>query len=86
MTNTLITGANKGIGLEVARRLVAAGHTVFLGARDPERGRIAAERAWASFLPLDVTDEASVGAAAQTLAERAGHLDLVDAAVHEACW
>lgn len=36
MTKTLITGANKGIGLETARRLVEARHTVFLGARDPE--------------------------------------------------
>ena len=34
MTNTLITGANKGLGFETARRLIALGHTVFLGARD----------------------------------------------------
>ncbi|MET9916949.1 SDR family oxidoreductase [Streptomyces sp. NPDC059605] len=77
MTTTLITGANKGIGLETARQLVEAGHTVFLGARDPERGRIAAERTGASFLALDVTDEASVGAAAQALGERAGCLDVL---------
>ncbi|MGW1838765.1 SDR family oxidoreductase [Streptomyces sp. NPDC002067] len=77
MTTTLITGANKGIGLEAARQLVEAGHTVFLGARDPERGRIAAERTGASFLALDVTDEASVGAATRTLGERAECLDVL---------
>ena len=39
MTVTLITGANKGLGHEGARRLIAAGHTVYMGARDAERGR-----------------------------------------------
>ncbi|SOD65562.1 NAD(P)-dependent dehydrogenase, short-chain alcohol dehydrogenase family [Streptomyces zhaozhouensis] len=77
MTTTLITGANKGIGLETARRLVAAGHSVHLGARDPARGAAAAERVGASFLPLDVTDDASVAAAARTLEECVGHLDVL---------
>ena len=45
MTAILITGANKGLGFETARRLVAAGHTVYVGSRDAERGRRAAERA-----------------------------------------
>jgi NAD(P)-dependent dehydrogenase (short-subunit alcohol dehydrogenase family) len=39
MTVTLITGANKGLGFETARRLTGLGHTVYLGARDPEPGR-----------------------------------------------
>ena len=37
MTTTLITGANKGLGYEAARQLIAAGHTVYAGARDADR-------------------------------------------------
>lgn len=77
MTTTLITGANKGLGLETARRLVNLGHTVFMGARDPERGRAAAEKTGGHFLPLDVTSEASVNAAAETVRERTGRLDVL---------
>ncbi|MFL6116565.1 MAG: SDR family NAD(P)-dependent oxidoreductase, partial [Catenulispora sp.] len=62
MTTTLITGANKGLGFETARRLVAAGHTVYVGARDADRGRRAAERLGARSVQLDVTDDASVDA------------------------
>ena len=76
MTTTLITGANKGIGHETARRLVAAGHTVYVGARDAERGRRAAERLGARFVLLDVTDDASVEAAAKTV-EADGGLDVL---------
>lgn len=47
---TLVTGANKGIGLETVRRLVDAGRRVYLGARDNERGRAAAETVGASFV------------------------------------
>jgi NAD(P)-dependent dehydrogenase (short-subunit alcohol dehydrogenase family) len=43
MTVALVTGANKGIGFAVARQLVALGHVVYVGARDPERGQRAAE-------------------------------------------
>ncbi len=60
MTTTLITGANRGLGKETARQLVTAGHTVFVGARDEERGRAAAEEVGARFVRLDVTDDASV--------------------------
>ncbi len=67
MTTILITGANKGLGYETARQLIAAGHTVCIGARDPERGREAAERLGARFVHLDVTDDASVAAAAKTI-------------------
>jgi NAD(P)-dependent dehydrogenase (short-subunit alcohol dehydrogenase family) len=76
MTRTLITGANKGLGYETARRLVAAGHTVYIGSRDPERGRLAAERLGARMVQLDVTDDASVTAAAKAI-EAEGGLDVL---------
>jgi len=76
MTTTLITGANKGLGFETARRLVAAGHTVYLGSRDPERGRRAADELGARLVVLDVTDDASVAAAVKTV-EADGGLDVL---------
>ncbi|MER5213842.1 SDR family NAD(P)-dependent oxidoreductase [Streptomyces sp. NPDC002838] len=76
MTTTLITGANKGLGFETARRLVAAGHTVYVGSRNAERGRRAAERLGARFIHLDVTDDASVEAAAKSV-EADGGLDVL---------
>ncbi len=76
MTTTLITGANKGLGQETARQLVAAGHTVYVGARDEARGRAAAEELGARFVQLDVTDDASV-AAACTQIEADGGLDVL---------
>jgi NAD(P)-dependent dehydrogenase (short-subunit alcohol dehydrogenase family) len=63
MTTTLITGANKGLGHEAARRLIAAGHDVWIAARDERRGQAAAEELGARFVRLDVTDDASVAAA-----------------------
>lgn len=77
MTTTLITGANRGLGFEVARRLVQAGHTVWIGARSPESGRAAAERLGARFVQLDVTEDASVAAAVETIGSAVGHLDLL---------
>jgi NAD(P)-dependent dehydrogenase (short-subunit alcohol dehydrogenase family) len=68
----LITGASKGLGREAARRLAAAGHQVWAAARDPERGRAAAEEVHAHPLVLDVTDDESVRAAAATLADATG--------------
>ena len=76
MTTTLITGANKGLGFETARRLVAAGHTVYVGSRDAERGRRAAEELGAHAVQLDVTDDASVAAAVKTI-EAGGGLDVL---------
>src|SRR5262249_28975604 len=76
MTATLITGANKGLGLETGRRLLADGHDVWLAARDPGRGRAAAEELGAQFVELDVTKDASVAAAAERVAE-AGGLDVL---------
>ena len=67
MTTTLITGANKGLGYEAARRLLAEGHDVWIGARDAERGRTAAEDLGARFLQIDVTSDESVATAAATL-------------------
>lgn len=72
MTTTLITGANKGLGFETARRLIAAGHTVYVGSRNADRGRAAAERLNARAVQLDVTDDDSVAAAAETIAEDGG--------------
>ncbi|HEX7307565.1 SDR family NAD(P)-dependent oxidoreductase [Lentzea sp.] len=76
MTTTLITGANKGLGFETARRLIEAGHTVYLGSRDSGRGREAAERLGARLVVLDVTDDASVAAAAKAV-EADGGLDVL---------
>ncbi|WP_123666107.1 SDR family NAD(P)-dependent oxidoreductase [Actinocorallia herbida] len=77
MTTTLITGANKGLGYETARRLVAEGHTVYVGVRDPERGRQAADRLGARLLVMDVTDEASVLAAARRVEADGHRLDVL---------
>ena len=77
MSIILITGANKGLGHEGARRLVEAGHTVWMGARDPVRGRVAAQQVGGTYVQLDVTDQASVDAAAATIQERDGHLDVL---------
>src|SRR5262249_8322633 len=66
---TLITGANRGLGFEVARQLVAAGHQVWIGPRDETRGRQAADAVGARFVQFDVTDDASVTAAADTIGE-----------------
>jgi NAD(P)-dependent dehydrogenase (short-subunit alcohol dehydrogenase family) len=82
MTIALITGANKGIGLETARQLGARGVTVLAGARDEERGR-QAERALrdggadARFVPLDVTDAKSAEEAAGRIESEYGRLDIL---------
>ncbi|MFI7670194.1 SDR family oxidoreductase [Nocardia sp. NPDC049526] len=76
MAAILITGANKGLGFEAARQLVAAGHTVYLGSRDAERGRRAAEELGARAVQLDITDDASVAAAMRTI-EADGGLDVL---------
>jgi NAD(P)-dependent dehydrogenase (short-subunit alcohol dehydrogenase family) len=74
----LVTGANKGLGRETARRLVAEGHDVWAAARDPERGRVAAEDLGARSVVLDVTDDTSVAAAAQIVAQTTdGVLDVL---------
>jgi NAD(P)-dependent dehydrogenase (short-subunit alcohol dehydrogenase family) len=76
MTTTLITGANKGLGFETARQLIAAGHTVYAGSRDAERGQRAAAELGARMVLIDITDDASVAAAAKTI-EAGGGLDVL---------
>ncbi|ROS73769.1 NADP-dependent 3-hydroxy acid dehydrogenase YdfG [Curtobacterium sp. PhB130] len=68
MTTTLITGANRSLGLETTRRLVEAGHTVYAGMRDPAAGD-AARALGAHVVAIDVTDQASVDAAIASLPE-----------------
>jgi NAD(P)-dependent dehydrogenase (short-subunit alcohol dehydrogenase family) len=73
MTTTVITGGNKGLGYEAARRLLAQGHDVWIGARDAGRGEKAAADLGARFVQLDVTDDGSVEAAVETV----GALDVL---------
>ena len=77
MTTTLVTGATRGVGLELATRLAELGHTVYLGARDLERGRDIAESIGARPIAIDVTDEASVRAAVDRLHQEVGFLDVL---------
>src|SRR5215472_9912582 len=82
MKTALITGANKGIGQEVARQLAAKGFHVFVGARNPKAGRKAAEEiakqgGKATFLEIDVADNDSVTAAAREFSKVAEHLDVL---------
>ena len=74
MTTTLVTGATRGVGLELSRRLAEAGHTVYLGGRDLQRGREVAEPIGARTIAIDVTDGASVRAAVDHLRQRSGRL------------
>jgi NAD(P)-dependent dehydrogenase (short-subunit alcohol dehydrogenase family) len=77
MTTTFITGANKGLGHETARRLIEAGHTVLLGARNADLGRRAAERLGARFVRIDVTSDDSVAAAVADVTAHEGQLDVL---------
>ncbi|HLK72577.1 MAG TPA: SDR family oxidoreductase [Streptosporangiaceae bacterium] len=84
MTTTiaLVTGANKGIGLETARQFGARGFTVLAGARDSERGleaerTLRADGADVRFVPLDVTGDASVREAADWIEREYGRLDIL---------
>ncbi|WP_328385334.1 SDR family NAD(P)-dependent oxidoreductase [Streptomyces sp. NBC_00400] len=78
----VVTGANQGIGREVARLLAAEGMIVHLGARDRERGRAAArdlsaDGADVRFVPLDVTDQSQVDAVARQVGEEHGRVDVL---------
>jgi NAD(P)-dependent dehydrogenase (short-subunit alcohol dehydrogenase family) len=75
----LVTGANQGVGLQVAKELVANGVTALVGSRDFERGQAAAKEigAGAMAVQLDVTDKASIAAAAERIRREFGRLDLL---------
>src|SRR5262245_55874910 len=75
----LITGANKGIGLQIAKDLAAHGLTVLVGARDLDRGEAAARTILgdARALALDVTDPTSIAAAAERIRNQLGRLDVL---------
>jgi NAD(P)-dependent dehydrogenase (short-subunit alcohol dehydrogenase family) len=77
----LVTGANKGIGFEVARELAHLGLRVFLGARDVKAGRAAADKLGkdgnVSFLEIDISKEESIRRAAEELARQSNYLDVL---------
>ena len=82
MKTVLVTGANKGIGREVASQLARKGFHVFVAARNPDAGRkaadeIAKQSGKATFIEVDVTDNASVKAAAREFSKIADHLDVL---------
>ena len=82
MKTALVTGANKGVGREVARQLAGKGFHVFVGARNREAGckaadQIAKQGGKATFLGIDVADDASVTAAASKFSKTADQLDVL---------
>jgi 3(or 17)beta-hydroxysteroid dehydrogenase len=85
MPVALVTGANKGIGLQIAKDLAANGFTVLVGSRDLDRGRSAAESVGgdARAVQLDVTNQASIAAAAERIRTELGRLDVL---VNNAGW
>jgi NAD(P)-dependent dehydrogenase (short-subunit alcohol dehydrogenase family) len=77
MTVTLITGANKGLGYETARRLIELGYRVLIGARDGQRGQAAARELGGTSVEIDPTDDHSVDAAAAHVRDEYGRLDVL---------
>jgi len=75
----LVTGANKGIGLQIAKDLAKQGLTVLVGSRDLERGKAAAKEVGpgARAVQLDVTDLRSIAAAAEWIRQEFGRLDVL---------
>lgn len=75
----LVTGANKGIGLQIAKDLAARGLTVLVGSRNFEHGQTVAKSVGmgAHALQLDVTSQASIAAAAERIRNEFGRLDVL---------
>jgi NAD(P)-dependent dehydrogenase (short-subunit alcohol dehydrogenase family) len=75
----LVTGANQGIGLQIAKDLAAHGFTVLVGSRNLERGETAAKEVGpdARAIQLDVTDQSSISAAAKRIGNELGRLDVL---------
>ena len=75
----LVTGANQGVGFQVAKELVAHGWTALIGARDPDKGRVAADTIGDGgvSVQLDVTDASSIAAAVERIRVEHGRLDLL---------
>jgi NAD(P)-dependent dehydrogenase (short-subunit alcohol dehydrogenase family) len=75
----LITGATRGIGFAAARQLSERGAQVIVGSRDARRAEMAAEKLGRGTIAvqLDITDQASVDAAARAIAQRSGKLDVL---------
>lgn len=77
----LVTGGNKGLGLEMARQLTERGYKVWIGSRDRQRGETAAAQLAAvgkvGVIELDVTSPTSIAAAARGLSEETDHLDVL---------
>ncbi len=78
----LVTGANKGIGLEISRQIGKTGTRILLGARDAARGEAAAaslrdEGIEASFIPIDLSEPATATAAASAIEAAHGRLDVL---------
>jgi NAD(P)-dependent dehydrogenase (short-subunit alcohol dehydrogenase family) len=75
----LVSGANQGIGLQIAKDLAAHGFTVLVGSRNFERGEVAAKEVGpnAHALQLDVTDQASIAVAAERVRNEFGRLDVL---------
>jgi NAD(P)-dependent dehydrogenase (short-subunit alcohol dehydrogenase family) len=77
MTTVFVTGATRGVGLQLCQRLAESGHNVYLGARNLDRGREVAESIGAHAVAIDVTDDASVRAAVDHLQGEIGALDVL---------
>lgn len=78
----LVTGANKGIGLETVRQLASQGFHVLLGARSADKGQaaitqLANEGITAEFLPIDVSNSDSIASAVKSVESKFGHLDVL---------
>jgi NAD(P)-dependent dehydrogenase (short-subunit alcohol dehydrogenase family) len=86
----LVSGGNRGLGLEVARRLAEDGYRVVIGSRDPARGEEAAREVGrsATACRLDLTDPESIEACISTIEERFGRLDVLvnNAAIEGGGW